>query len=216
MCYSKRITVNKSYTEAYLFLLVLLAGDIQLNPGPGLVDIPVDNATGLLPHQQAEFPTLDTTALVTSTLPGIPAGFLTLSTSEDGAWHGDLNIQHYDAKRMTEQAENPSFAVERLTEAGTEIGNKQGLTSAMDRSADSFGWRGTAVPAKVRTLQTQAWTKQKQTLFFQTVNHAKVVWDPAVKPKGILGGHLNIRSLVPKCDEIRILLSESNIDFLMY
>ena len=72
-------------------------------------------------------------------------------------------------------------------EAGTEIGNKQGLTSALDRSADSVGWRGTAVPAKVRTLQTQAWTKQKQTLFFQTVNHATVVWDPAVKPKRYFG-----------------------------
>ena len=35
-----------------------------------------------------------------------------------------------------------------------------------------------------------------------------------VKTKGILGGNLNIRSLVPKPDEIRILLSESNIDFL--
>lgn len=41
-----------------------------------------------------------------------------------------------------------------------------------------------------------------------------MVWDSTVKPKGILGGHLNIRSLFPKRDEIRILLSESNIDFL--
>ncbi len=41
-----------------------------------------------------------------------------------------------------------------------------------------------------------------------------MVWDPKVKSKGILGGHLNIQSLFPKRDEIRILLSESNIDFL--
>ncbi len=41
-----------------------------------------------------------------------------------------------------------------------------------------------------------------------------MVWDPKVKPKGILGGHLNIQSLFPKRDEKRILLSESNIDFL--
>lgn len=52
--------------------------------------------------------------------------------------------------------------------------------------------------ANVRTLQAHALTKQRQNLFFQTVNHAKVVWDPTVKPKGIFGGHLNIQSLAPK------------------
>lgn len=35
-----------------------------------------------------------------------------------------------------------------------------------------------------------------------------------VKPKGIFGGHLNIRSLMPKRDEIRTLLVDSNVDFL--
>lgn len=63
-------------------------------------------------------------------------------------------------------------------------------------------------------MQSQAIIKQRQYLFFQTVNHAKIIWDPTVKPKGILGGHLNIRSLHPKCDEIRILLIGSNIDYL--
>ncbi|MEQ2189935.1 hypothetical protein GOODEAATRI_030422 [Goodea atripinnis] len=51
---------------------------------------------------------------------------------------------------------------------------------------------------KLKTLQTEAINKQKHYLFFQTVNHARVVWDPALKPKGIFGGHLNIRSLIPK------------------
>ncbi len=35
-----------------------------------------------------------------------------------------------------------------------------------------------------------------------------------MKPRGIFGGHLNIRSLTLKCDEIRILLTGSNLDFL--
>lgn len=69
-----------------------------------------------------QFPTLETTAL-------IHAGFLTLSINEDGACHGDLNIQHHDVERSTEQAVKPSCKVERVTEAGTEIGNKQGVTS---------------------------------------------------------------------------------------
>ncbi len=47
-------------------------------------------------------------------------------------------------------------------------------------------------------------SKKHQNLFFQTVNHAKVIWDPTVKSRGIFGGHLNIRSLTLKCDEIRI------------
>lgn len=47
----------------------------------------------------------------------------------------------------------------------------------------------------------------------QTVNPAKVVWDPIVKPKGIFEGHFNIRSLFSKCDEIRIVLLGSNLDF---
>lgn len=36
--YSKCIRTNKSYWKAYLLFLILLAGDVQLNPGPGLVE----------------------------------------------------------------------------------------------------------------------------------------------------------------------------------
>lgn len=35
-----------------------------------------------------------------------------------------------------------------------------------------------------------------------TVSGAKIVWDRDQKPKGIFGAHLNIRSLLPKLDEI--------------
>ncbi|KAF0026248.1 hypothetical protein F2P81_020985 [Scophthalmus maximus] len=63
---------------------------------PGLVDTPVDGATGLLPRQRVEFPALDTTGPIGSTSPGIPTCFRTLSTSEDGAWHGDLNVRRWE------------------------------------------------------------------------------------------------------------------------
>lgn len=56
----------------------------------------------------------------------------------------------------------------------------------------------------------------KQTTFrlFQTVNHAKILWDPKVKPKGILGGHLNIKSVVSKTEQLEHLLTDSILDFL--
>ena len=38
--------------------------------------------------------------------------------------------------------------------------------------------------------------KQRQFRFFQTVNHAKVIWDSKTKPKGIVGGHLNIQNKI--------------------
>ncbi|AWP12962.1 Hypothetical protein SMAX5B_018660 [Scophthalmus maximus] len=46
--------------------------------------------------QRVEFPALDTTGPIGSTSPGIPTCFRTLSTSEDGAWHGDLNVRRWE------------------------------------------------------------------------------------------------------------------------
>ena len=56
--------------------------------------------------------------------------------------------------------------------------------------------------------------KQRQFRFFQTVNHAKVIWDSKTKPKGIVGGHLNIRSIISKQDQVQHLLTDSNLDYL--
>lgn len=49
---------------------------------------------------------------------------------------------------------------------------------------------------------------------FQTVNHAKVLWNPKIKPGGIFGGHLNIRSILSKTEQLEQLLSDSNLDYL--
>lgn len=49
---------------------------------------------------------------------------------------------------------------------------------------------------------------------FQTVNHANVLWDVKTKLKGIFGGHLNIRSIVSKTEQLEHLLTGSNIDYL--
>ena len=58
----------------------------------------------------------------------------------------------------------------------------------------------------------QSARKQREFRFFQTVNHARVIWEPTSKPKGILGGHLNIQSILPT--RIEHLLTDSNLDFL--
>lgn len=50
--------------------------------------------------------------------------------------------------------------------------------------------------------------------YFQSVNHAKIIWDLKSKPKGILGGHLNILSVISKGDQVQHLLMDSNLDFL--
>ena len=49
---------------------------------------------------------------------------------------------------------------------------------------------------------------------FQTINHAQIIWNNKSKSSGILGGHLNVRSLLQKLPQIEILLSGSNLDFL--
>ena len=42
---------------------------------------------------------------------------------------------------------------------------------------------------------------------------ALIPGEPMCKPKGILGGQLNIRSLIPKKDQIATLM-DSNLDYL--
>lgn len=61
---------------------------------------------------------------------------------------------------------------------------------------------------------SRAAQKIKNYPLFQSVNHARVLWDAKCKPKGILGGQLNIRSLIPKRDQVSALLLDSNLDYL--
>lgn len=56
--------------------------------------------------------------------------------------------------------------------------------------------------------------KHRKYKFFESLNNAHVKWDLKAKPRGLLGGHLNIRSIMSKYDQVQSLLSESNLDFL--
>lgn len=65
-----------------------------------------------------------------------------------------------------------------------------------------------------RHLTNRATLKQRHLKLFKTVSHAQIIWNSETKPKGILGGHINIRSILPKIDQIQNLLTDSNLDFL--
>lgn len=67
---------------------------------------------------------------------------------------------------------------------------------------------------KKRVVVNRAIQNNRKFKFFQTVNNSRIIWDLNVKPKGILGGHLNIRSLKSKSDQINHILLESNLDYL--
>ena len=57
-------------------------------------------------------------------------------------------------------------------------------------------------------------TKHFSISLFQTVQQSKIIWDPRAKPKGLLGGHLNICSVKAKTEQLEKLFTDSNLDFL--
>ena len=61
-------------------------------------------------------------------------------------------------------------------------------------------------------LANHATLKQSWSRLFQTMNHAQIIWNSDTKPNGILGGHIHVRSILPKIDQN--LFMESNLDFL--
>lgn len=72
----------------------------------------------------------------------------------------------------------------------------------------------TSISATANIRPNTVFVKQQQTKLFQTVNHASVLWNPNTKPKGIFGGHLNIRSIISKTEQLEHLLTDSNVDYL--
>lgn len=68
--------------------------------------------------------------------------------------------------------------------------------------------------AELSLLQTIVNSKQRNTKLYQTVNHASVLWNPKTKPKGIFGGHINIRSVISKTEQLEHILLDSNLDYL--
>ena len=57
-------------------------------------------------------------------------------------------------------------------------------------------------------------SKNRKWDVFRTVNQSRTVWASKAKPKGLLGGHLNIRSIKSKSDQVHHLLLDFSLDFL--
>lgn len=90
--------------------------------------------------------------------------------------------------------------------------NKKGLENASQARVKSEAPPPNRTLPKHNALTTV--TNQQETKFLQTVNHVKVVWDCSIRPKGILGGHVNVKSLPAKAEQIEKLLMGSSLDFV--
>ena len=209
-----------SAVSTLLCTLLLLCGDIHVNPGPGSGD-ELPGANGVSPvyrgatdtgavsylHAHTQTQTHEHTCLlpmlcavedipVSSSLsplnkvcaPG-PAGTATLKDTTISSLQTQSMETHY-------------------MPAGKRWINKRAEEKVV-MARDPVQLRHTSV-----SCHPTAVAKQQKYRLFQTVNHAKVLWDPKVKPKGVFGGHLNIRSAVPKSEQLEQLLTYSNLDFL--
>ena len=78
----------------------------------------------------------------------------------------------------------------------------------------SLGTRATEPKGLPKQIRNPAITKLRSCRIFKTLNQAKLFWDPQAKPKGLLCGHLNVQSMIPKREQIEHLLTGSNIHAL--
>lgn len=175
---------RRFYAFKVILVLILLSGDIHLNPGP------------------TTFEQMASTELEV----GLSTGVTSPTPESHGAELRELLAQSQEPldQRQAEKRSSPSLSCLCTTDR-----NKSGESP---RLMDPYS--GIEPGMHLNGSGCSAVQKQKQYLFFQTVNHARVLWDVKCKPKGILGGHLNIRSLISKRDQISVLLLDSNLDYL--
>lgn len=108
---------------------------------------------------------------------------------------GDVHLNPGPMTLDACQSADPELPQPTLTSAGF-----RGNTSANIMSDCNIGQMLTS-PVQSRLIPTKptqaiSCLKQQQMKLFQTVNHARVLWDAKTKPKGIFGGHLNIHIIV--------------------
>ena len=98
------------------------------------------------------------------------------------------------------------------------MGSLDGSCDFSGPSATNSGTCASRVPIVTQSVNRKRLNsgiaKNRKWEVFQTVNHSRIVWDPKAKTKGLLGGHLNIRSILSKSEQIQHLLLDSNLDFL--
>jgi len=144
---------------------------------------------------------------------GVDAGSFTAEESElPGVTTAAIGVpRHVHSGLLTFAAGLGSLAA---SESDTDL-QKRSLLRPLGNEGNSAPLES---PLNMHNLKSKAVNqgilKNKKWGFFQTVNQSRTIWDPKVKPKGLLGGHLNIRSIISKSEQIHHLLLESNLDFL--
>lgn len=188
--------------SGYLLVTLLLAGGVHLNPGPCADEVgPESRAMHLNTG-----PCADEVGPDQHHLTAFAGSVCQRLSSEDtalGCGHSiDGDSLTVDAGQLGESFVDSTpvttFQTDDVPSATSNHVQRATLTS-LNKSTHKIN------PAIV---------KHRCFKLFRTVNHACILWDHLSKPSGILGGHLNIRSLIPKNDQIHHLLYESNLDFL--
>lgn len=157
-------TVYRGCTT-FLCIILLLCGDIQVNPGPMDLQQPLQVAETALIYTPHAF---NTAQMISGNI---------------------ANSAHPRASTFINTLQQ---------------GNRLSLHAF--KPANETG--------KLNAMQTLVVSKQRQMKLFQTVNHASVLWNPLTKPKGIFGGHINIRSVMSKTEQLEHLLLGSNLHYL--
>lgn len=218
-------TANKSPREAngmlavlFCFLL-LLSGDIQLNPGP------LRNSA---PGQDVQLNTAEKTLVWHDHTRGTePMDMLQMESlfAELQQPVSDSNLHPDECGLRNQTGELSKECLHQNAQLGPAEAGQPDLPTESELSRSCYHMEtrrkyvGKWATSKSCTRNDRSAPghvegKQKQFRFFQTVNHAKVIWDTKTKPKGIVGGHLNIRSIISKRDQVQHLLTNSNLDYL--
>lgn len=176
----------------------LLSGDIQLNPGP-VINNTCTIATGTAISQgvDTQLNTMIVGSLEPSLIPADISDCTNLAPQLDSITEGSMIAPQEikQSRSSSSQDSDPTLLLKTQAPAPSHLPLQQ----------DRF---------KEKIAHSRAAFQQKGVKYFQTVNHAKVIWDSKKKNKGITGGLLNIRSIIPKRDQIQHLLMDSNLDFL--
>lgn len=175
--------------------MLLLSGVIQLNPGP------LRNST---PVQDAQLDTPETTLV------------------RHDHTRGTEPVDMFQMESLFAELQQPiSDSILQPDECGLQNRTDgSGLPTELQLSCSCHRMRTGRKCAVIRatskscahcdrSVPGDAEGKHWQFRFFQTVNHAKAIWDSKTKPKGIVGGHLNIRSVISKRDQVQHLLTDS-------
>lgn len=213
----KKQSERSSQGETLIIILcLLLSGDVHQCPGPISNSGDSDNMTGRGGAVHAH-----------------PAGSKAASVSEhfhfdlpSHSTHGDLcfgcteqdmrtaeNVLHEDKWYEGAINEQPGLESDQLGYSSRDTeGERRGAAGSTRRRNATEGINLRQKRSNLSHSKPQS--RRYDLTLLHTLNHAKVIWDAKSKPKGLLGGHLNVRSISSKTDQVEKLLTDSNLDFI--